>query len=68
MTHTEIPERLIYRGCEYQLSIEKNLDTITLTYENDPVREDSFLIATFANDMPTAIARMKRLLTIEKLA
>jgi hypothetical protein len=67
MTLTEIPAKLTYQGQEYQLDIEENDTHVTLTYEHDPVRDDTFLIATFADNINAATDKMKRLLRIEKL-
>ncbi len=67
MTLTEIPNRLIYLGQQYELDIEIKNNMVILTYEHDPICDESFLISTLADNIDAATKKMKRLLRLEKL-
>lgn len=63
MNSTKLPQTLNYEGKRYCLNIERmGHEGVALTYEHDPIVEDSFLIACCGKDIDTATKKMRELL------
>lgn len=69
MKNLAIPERLELEGKIYSLTIDtlgKN-EMFVLTYEHEPMQEDSFLIATYGSSIELAVNKMQNLLKQERI-
>ncbi len=69
MKNLGIPHRLEFEGKTYSLVIESiNKDGMfVLTYEYEPMCEDSFLIATYGSPIEVAVNKMQKLLKQERI-
>lgn len=54
----KLPKNLLYKGQTFKLHVEKTTSGMLLTYEHDPIAEESFLISTHAKDEKEAVTVM----------
>lgn len=67
MDRIEIPDELMVDGRPYNLHIEAIGDAVTLTYEHEPIQEDSYLLAVYGLTIEQATQSMLHHLKLNQI-